>query len=487
MSHVALALALGLAGGTLAGLFGVGGGIVFVPALTLGLGLSQLSAEATSLAAIVPVVAVGSFRQHRSGLVDWHSAGIIGACSLVGVLVGAEIALNVARDGAAASVRRSSWCSSRCRWRCAPRAPDAYGRGMSEYAWIPPEAWVENAHATALARSLGVDGYDELLALSTAEPERFWDAVARDLGIPFARRPTSACSTSRTGPAWARWFGGGRLNLANACVERWADDPAHAGRRGDRLGGRGGRHALAHLRRAGARGRALRRGPGGARRAQRRRGRAAPADGARGRDRATTRWPRSARSWCRSSRASRPRAVASRLEDSRAVALITVDAFMRRGRPVPAKATADEAAARAPGVRYGRRRPPHRSAGRLAGRARRLVARAGGRAARDAARDPGRERAPVHARLHLGHDRPAQGRRPRARRLPRQDRLRGPPTRATCRPGDRVHWVTDIGWIMGPWLLVERPRPRAHGRALRRRARLPRRRAASGDSPSATA
>ena len=106
VSHVALALALGLAGGTLAGLFGVGGGIVFVPALTLGLGLSQLSAEATSLAAIVPVVAVGSFRQHRSGLVDWRSAGIIGGCSLVGVLAGAEIALRRARDGAAASIRR---------------------------------------------------------------------------------------------------------------------------------------------------------------------------------------------------------------------------------------------------------------------------------------------------------------------------------------------------------------------------------------------
>jgi uncharacterized protein len=95
VSHIALALALGLAGGTLAGLFGVGGGIVFVPALTLGLGLSQLSAEATSLAAIVPVVAVGSYRQHRSGLVDWSSAGIIGACSLVGVLAGAEIALRL--------------------------------------------------------------------------------------------------------------------------------------------------------------------------------------------------------------------------------------------------------------------------------------------------------------------------------------------------------------------------------------------------------
>jgi uncharacterized membrane protein YfcA len=95
VSHVALALALGLAGGLLAGLFGVGGGIVFVPALTLGLGLTQLSAEATSLAAIVPVVAVGSFRQHRSQLVEWRSAALIGGSSLVGVLAGAEIALNL--------------------------------------------------------------------------------------------------------------------------------------------------------------------------------------------------------------------------------------------------------------------------------------------------------------------------------------------------------------------------------------------------------
>ena len=95
MSHVALALALGLAGGVLAGLFGVGGGIVFVPALTLGLGLAQLTAEATSLAAIIPVVAVGPYRQHRSRLVDWDSAGIIGLCSLAGVLAGAEIALRL--------------------------------------------------------------------------------------------------------------------------------------------------------------------------------------------------------------------------------------------------------------------------------------------------------------------------------------------------------------------------------------------------------
>jgi uncharacterized membrane protein YfcA len=95
VSHVALALALGLTGGLLAGVFGVGGGIVFVPALTLGLGLGQLTAEATSLAAIIPVVAVGSFRQNRDGLVHWPSAAILGGCSLVGVLIGAEIALGL--------------------------------------------------------------------------------------------------------------------------------------------------------------------------------------------------------------------------------------------------------------------------------------------------------------------------------------------------------------------------------------------------------
>ena len=98
MSHIALALALGLTGGLLAGLFGVGGGIVFVPALTLGLGLAQLTAEATSLAAMVPVVCVGALRQHRVGLVDWRSGAVIGVASTAGVLVGVEIATSLSND-----------------------------------------------------------------------------------------------------------------------------------------------------------------------------------------------------------------------------------------------------------------------------------------------------------------------------------------------------------------------------------------------------
>ena len=55
---------IGFAAGVVAGLLGVGGGILFVPALTLALGLSQLDAEATSLLAIIPVSALGAYRQH---------------------------------------------------------------------------------------------------------------------------------------------------------------------------------------------------------------------------------------------------------------------------------------------------------------------------------------------------------------------------------------------------------------------------------------
>jgi hypothetical protein len=92
----ALAIAgLGLVAGVVSGLFGVGGGIIFVPALTLVLGRHQLQAEATSLAAIVPVAIAGSWRQHREDLVRWETAAIIGLTSVVGVLAGAEIATSL--------------------------------------------------------------------------------------------------------------------------------------------------------------------------------------------------------------------------------------------------------------------------------------------------------------------------------------------------------------------------------------------------------
>jgi uncharacterized membrane protein YfcA len=92
VTHLVVTAAVGVAAGVLSALFGVGGGIVFVPALTLGLGLGQLDAEATSLAAMVPVVIVGATRQARAGLVDGGAALVVGLVSVVGVLIGAQLA-----------------------------------------------------------------------------------------------------------------------------------------------------------------------------------------------------------------------------------------------------------------------------------------------------------------------------------------------------------------------------------------------------------
>ncbi len=88
---VALALLLGFGAGVLAGLFGVGGGILFVPTL-VGLGLGQLDAEATSLLAILPTVAAGTWRQRHYGNVRWRTALVVGLASIAGVEAGVQIA-----------------------------------------------------------------------------------------------------------------------------------------------------------------------------------------------------------------------------------------------------------------------------------------------------------------------------------------------------------------------------------------------------------
>jgi uncharacterized protein len=87
-----LAIALGFAAGMLAGLFGVGGGVLFVPTLTLGLGLTQLHAETTSLLAIIPTVIAGTWRQQRYGNVRWRPAIVIGLAAIGGVEGGVALA-----------------------------------------------------------------------------------------------------------------------------------------------------------------------------------------------------------------------------------------------------------------------------------------------------------------------------------------------------------------------------------------------------------
>jgi uncharacterized membrane protein YfcA len=89
---VVAAIVLGVAAGFVSGLLGVGGGILFVPALTFALGLDQHEAEATSLLAIMPVALVGAVRQHGYGNVRPRVALLIGVLAVAGTVAGVALA-----------------------------------------------------------------------------------------------------------------------------------------------------------------------------------------------------------------------------------------------------------------------------------------------------------------------------------------------------------------------------------------------------------
>jgi uncharacterized membrane protein YfcA len=90
-----LAILVALCGGLAGGLLGVGGGILFVPALTIFLGFSQVEGESTSLLMIVIVALVGAYRQNAYGNVNLRNAIVIGVLSPLGVLIGVGVANHV--------------------------------------------------------------------------------------------------------------------------------------------------------------------------------------------------------------------------------------------------------------------------------------------------------------------------------------------------------------------------------------------------------
>jgi uncharacterized membrane protein YfcA len=90
-----LAVLIVIAGGMAGGLVGVGGGVLFVPALTLCLGLTQVDAESTSLLMIVFVAIAGTVRQRSYGNVNLRDALVIGVLSPLGVLIGVVVANEV--------------------------------------------------------------------------------------------------------------------------------------------------------------------------------------------------------------------------------------------------------------------------------------------------------------------------------------------------------------------------------------------------------
>ena len=92
MTDLVAVMAIGFVAGVAAGLLGIGGGALFVPALVLLLGLSQLEAQATSLLAIVPVALVGAVRQHAYGNLRPRDGAVMGALAIAGAAGGVALA-----------------------------------------------------------------------------------------------------------------------------------------------------------------------------------------------------------------------------------------------------------------------------------------------------------------------------------------------------------------------------------------------------------
>jgi uncharacterized membrane protein YfcA len=94
-TDVLFAALIAVAGGLAGGLVGVGGGVLFVPALTIFIGLSQVEGESTSLLMIVVVALVGAARQNAYGNLNLRDALVIGILSPLGVLIGVVVANEV--------------------------------------------------------------------------------------------------------------------------------------------------------------------------------------------------------------------------------------------------------------------------------------------------------------------------------------------------------------------------------------------------------
>ena len=90
------------------------------------------------------------------------------------------------------------------------------------FVWRPSPEVVERANVTRLMRAHGIATEQELIDRSTSDVEWFWDAAIRDLGLEFFEPYGSILDTSR-GIEWSTWFGGGSVNLAHNCVDRWAE------------------------------------------------------------------------------------------------------------------------------------------------------------------------------------------------------------------------------------------------------------------------
>jgi acetyl-CoA synthetase len=94
---------------------------------------------------------------------------------------------------------------------------------MQNVIWTPPAEVVDRARVTAFMREQGIAGWRDLGRRAQDDIGWFWDAVVTHLGLEFTTPYTRVYDDS-DGPMWTRWFGGGRINLTHNCVDRHARD-----------------------------------------------------------------------------------------------------------------------------------------------------------------------------------------------------------------------------------------------------------------------
>ncbi len=322
---------------------------------------------------------------------------------------------------------------------------------MDGVAWRPTDAEVEAANVTRLMRTHGIETFAELAARSVAEVAWFWDAVVRDLDLEFSTPYDQVVDLSR-GPEWATWFTGGRTNLARQCVDRWAERDPEApavvweGEDGDVRSA-----TYAELRRlTDAVARTL------------------LGLGVRDGDTVAIFLPMAIETvaavmacaklgaiWVPIFSGFGPDAAAARIADARCRVLLTTNATLRKGSPIPMKAVADRAAELTGGIEHVVvwDRLPAVDAPMTAGRDHRWedVVDVAGAEPLDA------EPLDAEHPLFIGYTSGTTGRPKGAVHVHSGFLVKIAEEVAyqvDLHRGELLHWSTDLGWIMGPWEIV---------------------------------
>ena len=92
---------------------------------------------------------------------------------------------------------------------------------MDEIVWTPTEEYVERANITRFMKKYNIKDYEELIKRSTEDIEWFWDAALKDLNIKWYKQYEKVLDDSK-GIQWTKWFIGGKINIVHNCLDKYA-------------------------------------------------------------------------------------------------------------------------------------------------------------------------------------------------------------------------------------------------------------------------